>query len=87
MRYRVLITVSSLVTLILLAGFISMPSVSNAQSTRMDRQHHQSDMWNPNWMQREMWGTGPDGAGHAATHGAALDVYARGYSHSLSGYP
>lgn len=63
MRYRVLFAVSSLVTLILLAGFISAPSDSNAQATRMDRQHHQTDMWNPNWMQREMWGPGRMGPG------------------------
>ncbi len=63
MKYRVLKAVSIVMILTAMAGFLFTPSNSRAQSSRMERQHHQSDMWNPNWMQRDMWRRGQMGSG------------------------
>lgn len=38
-------------------------SISRAQSPNQPPQAGQWDMWNPNWMQRDMWGPGQMGPG------------------------
>lgn len=43
MKYRVLVAVSAVVTLTLLTGAMFTPSDAKAQSSRMERQHHQSE--------------------------------------------
>ncbi|MEQ8694443.1 MAG: c-type cytochrome [Gammaproteobacteria bacterium] len=54
---KVTATLSGVLMLIVLFGSMFV----SAQTPSQDRQPGQGDMWNPNWMQRDMWG--PDQKG------------------------
>ena len=49
--------------LAVVTGFVLNLSSAVAQSSNQGVQPGQWDMWNPNWMQRHIWGPGPMGPG------------------------
>ena len=55
--------IAELLALAVVAGFVLNPSNAAAQTPDHGPRSHQWDMWNPNWMQRHMWGPGHMGSG------------------------
>lgn len=63
MKTSFYLAASGLLSLTMLTAVLFAPSTLNAQSPGQELHRGQTDMWNPSWMQRDMWRRGRMGPG------------------------